>query len=63
MTYHTEYFEKNGQNFVVLPVDEFNKMKELLEEAEDILDLEQAITEEQHIPGFSIEEAKKKLGL
>jgi hypothetical protein len=63
MTYHTEYFEKNGQNYVVLPADEFKKMKELLEEAEDILDLEQAITEEQRIPGFSVEEAKKKLGL
>jgi hypothetical protein len=34
-----------------------------MEEAEDILDLEQAIIEEQRIPGFSHEEAKKKLGL
>jgi hypothetical protein len=63
MLYHTEYFEKNGESFVVLPADEFKKMQELLEDAEDILDLEQAISEEQHIEGFSLEEAKKKLGI
>ena len=39
-------------------------MKELgLEEAEDILDLEKAITEEQHIPGFTLEEVKKTLDI
>ena len=38
-------------------------MQELLENAEDILDLEQAISEEQHIPGFTLEEAKKALGI
>lgn len=63
MLYHTEYIEKNGQNFVILPAEEFKKMQELLEDAEDILDLEQAIQEEKHIPGFTIEEVKKKLNL
>jgi hypothetical protein len=63
MLYHTEYFEKNGQNFVVLPADEFQKMQQLLEDAEDILDLEKAIEEEQHIPGITLEEAKKALGI
>ena len=63
MLYHTEYFEKNGQNFVVLPADEFNKMRELLEDAEDILDLELAIAEEQHIPGLTLEEAKIALNI
>jgi len=63
MLYHAEYFEKEGKNFLVLPADEFKKMQELLEDAEDILDLEHAISEEQHIAGFSLEEAKKKLGL
>ena len=63
MLYHTEYFEKNGQNFVVLPENEFKRMQELLEDAEDVLDLEKAISEEQHIPGFTLEEAKKALGI
>jgi len=32
-----------------------------LEDAEDVLDLEKAIAEEKHIPGFSLEEVKKAL--
>ena len=63
MLYHTEYFEKNGQNFVVLPENEFKRMQELIEDAEDVLDLEKAISEEHHIPGFTLEEAKKALGI
>jgi hypothetical protein len=63
MLYHTEYFEKNGQNFVVLPAEEFKKMQELLDDAEDILDLEQAISEEKHIPGMTLEEVRKELKL
>ena len=63
MLYHTEYFEKNGKDFVVLPADEFKKMQQLLEDAEDILDLEQAISEEQHIPGMTLEQVRKELNL
>ncbi|MBS1902366.1 MAG: type II toxin-antitoxin system Phd/YefM family antitoxin [Bacteroidetes bacterium] len=63
MLYHTEYFEKNGQNFVVLPAEEFRKMQELLEDAEDVLDLETAISEEQHIPGLTLEEVKRTLNI
>jgi PHD/YefM family antitoxin component YafN of YafNO toxin-antitoxin module len=63
MLYHTEYIEKNGENFVVLPAEEFKQMQELLEDAEDILDLQQAISEEKRIPGFSLEEVKRKLNL
>lgn len=63
MNFHAEYFERDGKRYVVLPADEFKKMQELLEDAEDILDLEQAISEEQHIQGFSLEEVQKKLGL
>ena len=41
--------------------EEFKKMQQLLEDAEDILDLEKAISEEQHIPGLTLEEAQKAL--
>ncbi len=63
MLYHTEYFEKNGENFVIIPVEEFKKMQEMLEDAEDILDLEKAMAEEQHIPGLTIDEVREKLNI
>lgn len=63
MLYHTEYFEKNGENFVVIPVEEFKKMQEMLHDAEDILDLEKAMAEEEHIPGLTIEEVRKMLNI
>ena len=42
-------------------MEEIQKRQGQIEDAEDILDLEQAIYEEQHIPGFTLEEAKKAL--
>ena len=37
---HPNYLEKNGRKeFVVLPVDEFKKIKETLEDYGDLIDL------------------------
>jgi len=41
----------------------WHKLLEVLEDAEDIFDLEQAISEEQHIPGLTLEEAKVALNI
>lgn len=40
---HPHYIEKNGRTeFVVLPIEEFQSLKEHLEDMEDLLDLRKA---------------------
>ena len=62
--FHPEFLKKNGKNeFVVLPYDEFVTIQELLEDAEDVLLLEQAKREDHGKPGVSLEEMMKRFGL
>ena len=62
--FHPEFLKKNGKNeFVVLPYEEFVTIQELLEDAEDLLLLEQAKREDHGKPGISLEEIMKRFGL
>lgn len=64
ITLHPEFLKKEGRNeFVVLPYEEFVALQELLEDAEDVLDLRTAKQEEKDKPSVSIENVKKELGL
>lgn len=61
---HPEFLKKNGKNeFVVLPYEEFVALQELLEDAEDLLLLEQAKREDHDKPGVSLEELMKRFGV
>ena len=62
--FHPEFLKKNGKNeFVVLPYDEFVKMQELLSDAQDLIELRQAKTDEGDAPAVSLEEVKKRFGI
>ena len=62
--FHPEFLKKDGKNeFVVLPYDEFVTIQELLENAEDLLLLEQAKREDRGKPGVSLEEMMKRFGI
>ncbi len=64
ITLHPEFLKKEGRNeFVVLPYEEFVALQELLEDAEDVLDLRTAKQEEKAKPSVTIENVKKELGL
>ena len=61
---HPEILRKNGKKeFVVLPYDEFEAMKELLEDAEDLLELRRARARDNGGPGLSVGDARRRLGL
>lgn len=62
--FHPEFLKKHGKNeFVVLPYEEFVSMQELLEDAENLLLLEQAKREDRGKPGVSLEEMMQRFGL
>ncbi len=61
---HPEFLEKNGtKEFAVLPYEEFLKIKEFIEDAEDVLALREAKAEETDSPTISLSDAREKLGL
>lgn len=58
---HPEFLKKNGRTeFVVLPYEEFLRLQELLEDAEDLLDLRRAREENAGQPGMPLDEAMKR---
>ena len=62
--FHPEFLKKNGKNeFVVLPYEEFVTIQELLEDAEDLLLLQQAKQEDEGKPGVAIEDVMKRFGI
>ena len=62
--FHPEFLKKDGKNeFVVLPYEEFVTIQELLDDAEDLLLLEQAKREDRGKPGVSLEEMMKRFGI
>ncbi len=64
MKLHPEFLKKNGKSeFVVLPYEEFVTLQELLEDAEDLLLLQQAKREDQGKPGVSLEELMERFGM
>ena len=61
---HPNVLQKNGKGeFVVLPYEEFVALRDLLEDMEDLVLLEEARKENAGEPGISLDEAKKRLGL
>ncbi len=58
---HPNFLRKDGkEEFVVLPYDEFVAIQELLENAEDLLELQAAKKEEADAPLLSVEEVLRR---
>ncbi len=61
---HPEFLKKKGKiEFVVLPYEEFLAIQELIEDAEDVLDLRAAQQEEGGGPAVPLTEVKRDLDL
>ena len=61
---HPNILENNGvKQFAILPFKEFQQIQEILEDYQDLIDLNNAIDKEKHVPGISISEARKQLGI
>ena len=60
---HPEVLKKNGvKEFVILPYDEFVALQQLLADAQDLVDLREAVSAEKDAPTISLEELKTELG-
>ena len=61
---HPNFIEKNGKKeFVVISYDEFIKIKEQLEDYEDLIDLRKAKEKEKDKTGIKLKDVRKELGL
>lgn len=61
---HPKFLEKDGKpEFVVLPYEEYLALQEFLEDAEDLLDLRAAKSQDEGNPSIAHEEVRKLLGL
>ncbi len=59
---HPNYIEKNGRaEFVVLAVEEFQALRNQLEDLEDLLDLRNAKEEEGNEPTVTLKQVKENL--
>ncbi|MGB3402467.1 MAG: type II toxin-antitoxin system Phd/YefM family antitoxin [Microcoleaceae cyanobacterium] len=56
-----EFFNRDGKQYVTLSYEEFSKIKDILEDFEDIQDLRTAKKEEKNSPSVSLEDVKKML--
>lgn len=64
MELHPQYIEHNGkQEYVILPMREFEKMQEMLEDAEDLLLLRAAKAESKPQERTSLAEVMKEFGI
>ncbi|MGZ8218065.1 type II toxin-antitoxin system Phd/YefM family antitoxin [Methylomagnum sp.] len=61
---HPEFLTRHGKpEFAVLPIEEFNQLKEYLDDMEDLLALRQAKAAEEHAPTVGLDELQRRLGL
>jgi PHD/YefM family antitoxin component YafN of YafNO toxin-antitoxin module len=61
---HPNFIEKKGKKeFVVLPIEEYEKIQDTLEDYEDLIDLRKAKAKEKNKKSLSLLEVKRKLGL
>jgi PHD/YefM family antitoxin component YafN of YafNO toxin-antitoxin module len=61
---HPEFLTRHGKpEFAVLPIEEFNRLREYLDDMEDLLALRQAKIAEEHEPTVVIGELRRRLGL
>lgn len=59
-----QIIEKNGKKeFVVIPYEEFVRVRDELEEFEDLRQLREAKEQEKNAPSYTIEDAKKQLDM
>lgn len=64
MELHPQILQKNGNNeFAILPYQEFEALRELAENYEDVRDLREAKAQERTAPTFSLADARARLGL
>jgi len=64
MELHPEFLRKNGkEEFVVLPYEEFVAIYELLDDAEDLLDLRQAKQQQSAAQTIPLAQIRKRFGL
>lgn len=60
---HPEIIQKDGEDHVVLPYDEYLRIKEQLEDAADLLKLRRAKAGSANEPNVPFEEVKRRLGI
>ena len=61
---HPEILKKDGQpEFAVLPYEEFQAVRELLMDYDDLRDLRAATSEEADAPAMSLREVSKRYGV
>ena len=61
MTLHPKIIEKNSEKeFVVLPYEKWLELQSVLEDAQDLLDLQQAKQDENSVPSLSLDEVKRR---
>lgn len=59
---HPEILERGGKKqFVVLPYEEYEAIREVLQDFEDLRDLRQAQASEGRLPGIPMLEIQKRL--
>ena len=59
---HPEYLNRNGQPaFAVLPIEEFDSLKQYLEDLEDLLALRQAKAAEARHQAMDIDQLRQRL--
>jgi hypothetical protein len=61
---HPEFLTRHGKpEFAVLPIEEFDRLKEYLDDMEDLLALRKAKVAEEHEPTVGLDELRGRLGL
>ena len=59
---HPEFLEKDGKKeFAILPYEEYLKLNEMIEDAQDVLSLRQAKADEADAPTTPLSEVRQKL--
>ncbi len=63
MKLHMNYIQREGREFVELPVEEFEILQELAEDMEDLRELEDSIERQRDAPTIALDELRIKLGI
>ena len=60
---HPEVLNRDGKELVMLPYEEFVALRDLIEDAEDLLALRKAREEDTGEPGVSLDEMMRRFGM
>ncbi len=63
MILHPESFNRDGKHFVLLPLDEFRAVAEMIEDYQDLTDLRNARAADDDSPGVPLEDVLKRYGI